>query len=366
MQEIKLKFQKEQVDLITECKRGLERFKLELWGLTAELHNAEKEYSSYTSLIKNLETEISKIKHTQSSFMTQAKQYGDSVTRSDLKTLREIHSPSPLIEDISITVCLLLGYVDSSWKKFRRIIKSYELTQQALKDIDIDSLGSVNIKKISSMQRKHNLHVAASDFRLPPEMVLFVNWMIYVINYALQEKEWEKGMDKLNEYLLKCKESYLELTELTYSVEGVNSKIENVLKCIESADCNIKNLFNCESDELHNVIQECHDTHILLRNEMNYEREPILCGKDVPSLIMESLLISHNLSIDNYLEHQAEYPDQDSMQEPTPLISMVFDSQEPSAPDKQLINNSIGEYKPKAKKSKRKCCCFVSWEINSI
>lgn len=359
MQEIKLKFQKEQASLITECKRGLERFKLELWSLTAELHSAEKEYSSYTTLIKNLETEIIKIKHTQSSFMSQAKQYGDSLTRSDLKFLREIHSPSPLIEEISITVCSLLGYVDSSWGKFRRIIKDYDLTQQALKDIDVDSLGSMNVKKISIIQKKHNLHVAASDFRIPPEMSLFVNWMIYVINYALQEKEWEKGMDKLNEYLVKCKESYLELTELTYSVIEVNSKIENVLKCIESADCNIKNLLNCESDELHSVIQGCHDTHILLKNEMNYEGEPTLCDKDIPSLIMESLLISHNLSIDNYLEHQEEHPEQDSMQEPTPLISMVFDSQEPSAPDKRLISNSMGDCKSKVKKSKRKCCCFA-------
>lgn len=115
MSDLVSKLTKEQTTLLNECKRGIETSKLSLWQLKAELNSIETQLNRQDTKLKDAESNYGICIASQRRSIREVKSQAELFQQFHAKAMLDIQTPWPLLHDLGVAVCIMLGYSDASW-----------------------------------------------------------------------------------------------------------------------------------------------------------------------------------------------------------------------------------------------------------
>ena len=113
------RLQNEQQFLISECKRHIESNKLSLWGYKAELASLRSQYKRTKQSMEVQEKQYFYVTKEISIFTKEMRSIEDSLSKTSIDALLEISNPYPVMQDIGIAICIVIGSMTPSWNNFR-------------------------------------------------------------------------------------------------------------------------------------------------------------------------------------------------------------------------------------------------------
>lgn len=122
MSDLVSKLTKEQTTLLNECKRGIETSKLSLWQLKAELNSTETQLNRQDAKLREAESNYGICIASQRKSMRDLQSQADQFQQFHAKAMLDIQTPWPMLHDLGVAVCIMLGYSDPSWALMRVIL----------------------------------------------------------------------------------------------------------------------------------------------------------------------------------------------------------------------------------------------------
>ncbi|CAG9325108.1 unnamed protein product [Blepharisma stoltei] len=396
MSELISKLIKEQQSLTNECKRGIEANKLSLWSYKAELGSLESQFKRCNLILEEQEKYYSAVVSESRAAAKEASLIAESFNKFQLRSILEIINPWPLLQDLSIAICLMIGYSTGTWSTFRRVIKDCETFQETLQSFDPQNLEPESLDFILQIQKKHNLSLMIRDGRIPDEIVALSTWVMKAYTYTVKDMEAQEICEKMPTLVKEQAEVYLDMKSIKEDIAETEARLTRLISCIESAEANISRLKEVDENspqDIENASSDCKKIDSIARSSINLDQllTKIVVNDGVnaywqeeddsqnPSLLVESLFISHNLSPDlkEELKLIVNPTDEDegnvdlendvvdrasliSMQEVTASKNTFtgkktdIDNKKPSKKN----NRKIKEEKIKIR-NKKKCCGFV-------
>lgn len=169
------KLLQEQSALVNECKQNIESSKLKLWSYRAELGALQDQYSNHNSLIQGVETPYSALLAGSRDSLKQAKLTIETINEFQFASLLRVASPSPVVQDVAGSICLMLGFSTGSWPRFRKLLKQFHETHQAMKNFTVDYIELGREDCIGHTLRRHSISLMIKDAKFPEEFLGFAS-----------------------------------------------------------------------------------------------------------------------------------------------------------------------------------------------
>lgn len=115
---------------------------------------------------------------------TQAKLICETLNKFQFSSLLNLPNPSLAAQDIAAGICVLLGYLSDSWAWFRKLLKQFDETHQAMKNFSSLSYDKDRLNLVCTILKKHSVALMIKDGKFPEEIHGFANWLLHAYSYA--------------------------------------------------------------------------------------------------------------------------------------------------------------------------------------
>jgi membrane-associated HD superfamily phosphohydrolase len=346
------KLQNEQQFLISECKRHIESNKLSVWGYKAEVASLSSQYRRSKRILEEQEKQYYNIMREISSFTNEMKKTEESASKLCFGSLMDIHNPSPVMQDIGIAICILIGSMSPCWTSFRvkliqTFLKETKSLIEALKTYSPNYISSDQLKYFTQLYKKHNLPLIHKDTRLSEEVLFFANWFINCYQYTVKDYEAKQMSQKIISTEKESTQIYLEIKDLNESIMEGEAKLSKLMSCIEKAEKNIIDLNSCSENRIDEIRKNCEKVENTIKKSSI--PDSFFGEANGPSILVESLFIQNGSEL--------KFDEDNECSQSKALISM--EDMEKSHP-KELDNQLPRIFPPKIKKksNKKRCCGF--------